>query len=109
MRTNLWDTHVHCAEIVKRLASSRGLNLPSDIMYVYDVLQKQYSGYRADLLQLCAIRYYSMPSIIRRNVRFGYTFQSYIRSQVGSKQSDATILCINVPLLYLCLTVHFAF
>ncbi|XP_043213150.1 uncharacterized protein LOC122377256, partial [Amphibalanus amphitrite] len=40
-----------------------------------------YSGVLTDLLQLCAIRYYSLPLVIRSNVGFGSTFQRYIRSQ----------------------------
>ncbi|KAF0287842.1 hypothetical protein FJT64_013768 [Amphibalanus amphitrite] len=48
-----------------------------------------YSGVLTDLLQLCAIRYYSLPPVIRSNVGFGSTFQRYIRSQVSA-------LCKNV-------------
>ncbi|XP_043209375.1 uncharacterized protein LOC122374606 [Amphibalanus amphitrite] len=45
-----------------------------------------YSGVLTDLLQLCAIRYYSLPPVIRSNVGFGSTFQRYIRSQKLSRQ-----------------------
>nr|QDO67067.1 cement protein 52k [Megabalanus volcano] len=43
--------------------------------------KSRYSGVQADLLQLCAIRYYSLPVVFRSSLGFGTVFQQYLVSQ----------------------------
>nr|BAL22342.1 52kDa cement protein [Megabalanus rosa] len=43
--------------------------------------KSRYSGIQADLLQLCAIRYYSLPVVFRSSYSFGTIFQQYLGSQ----------------------------